>query len=254
MKGGQLELDSAIIKVVGISNAGCSAIDYMRNSNLEGVEFHDFIETAIHTVIKETHLLFLIADTSQNRDSQDLLSAAKISKELGILTIAVVIESLHSDCVAILENAVDSVVVIPIDQTTGVNELLLDTVRGMTDAVTQQSLIGFDFADLKSLTLNGGEAVIAVGSAEGKDRASIAAKEAVSSLLLCNANVLQNSYGILINISAESMEIDELDMVGNVVCDLTSKDALMKLAMTHNESLGNKIKVTIVATGITLMT
>jgi len=60
----------------------------------------------------------------------------------------------------------------------------------MTDAVTQCSLIGFDFADLKSLTLNAGSCVIGIGTAKGEDRASMAAKEAGSSLLLCDVNIL----------------------------------------------------------------
>jgi len=240
----QLELDNAVMKLV----AANSTINHMRDSCLDDVEFHSFIEVDIHQQLKKTNLLFLIADSSEDQELFSFYNVAKIAKELGVLTISVVTVAPCFDDVASLTKVSDSLLLIRNKPVTAINNMQLYIVRSMSDAVTQQSLIGFDFADLKTLTKNNGLCTFGMGTAKGENRASKATQDVLSLLLSKNINVLQQAYGLLVNISGQNIGIEEFDTVGNLVSNLVSDDVVMKIAITHNKSLGDKVNVTIIVT------
>jgi len=245
-----LGLEHAAIKVIGIGDAGDLAIKNMRNSTVENVEFHSFSEANINPILGRCHLLFLIADMSKSGKSADFFSVAEKAKELEILTISVVTIASAFDYIAELTKVSDSLILIQNKQDNIINDMQLDIVRCMSDAVTQQSIIGFDFADLKMITKNAGLCAIGIGTAEGKNREGRATEDAVSSLLSSNVSIFQQAYGVLVNISAANMGISEFDTIGNIVSDLATGDAIIKIVSSFNKSLVDKIKVTIVITGV----
>jgi len=245
-----LGLEHAAIKVIGIGDAGDLAIKNMRNSTVENVEFHSFAEANIKPILGRCHLLFLIADMSESGKTADFFSVAEKAKELEILTISVVTIPSVFDYIAELTKVSDSLILIQNKPDNIINDMQLDIVRCMSDAVTQQSIIGFDFADLKMITKDAGLCAIGIGTAEGENREDRAAQDAVSSLLSSNVSIFQQAYGVLVNISAANMGISEFDTVGNIVHDLALDDVVIKITTTLNQSLGDKIKVTIVVTGV----
>ena len=94
-----------------------------------------------------------------------------------------------------------------------------------------------------------GAAIMGVGSASGEHRAREAAEKAIACPLLEDID-LQGARGILVNISAADMGVAEFNEVGNIVHEFASEDAVIKIGMAIDPTLGDEIKVTVVATGM----
>ena len=129
------------------------------------------------------------------------------------------------------------------------NDVLLDAVQGITELITSPGMINVDFADVKTVMSRMGAAIMGTGVASGENRAREAAEKAIACPLLEDIN-LQGARGILVNISASDMGIAEFDEVGNIVHDFASDEAIIKIGTAIDESLGDEIKVTVVATGM----
>jgi cell division protein FtsZ len=131
------------------------------------------------------------------------------------------------------------------------NDVLLDAVQGITDLIVHPGLINVDFADVRTVMSGMGAAIMGTGSAKGDNRAREAAEKAIACPLLEDIN-LQGARGILVNISAAEMGIAEFNEVGNIVHEFASEDAVIKIGTAIDSSLGEEIKVTVVATGMGL--
>jgi len=167
--------------------------------------------------------------------------------------------------IAELEKYVDSVITIPNEKLLPVlgknasllnafkaaNDVLLDAVQGITDLIVHPGLINVDFADVRTVMAGMGAAIMGTGTAKGENRARQAAEKAIACPLLEDIN-LQGARGILVNISAADMGIAEFDEVGNIVHQFSSEDAVIKIGTAIDSSLGDEIKVTVVATGMGL--
>jgi cell division protein FtsZ len=167
--------------------------------------------------------------------------------------------------IAELEKYVDSVITIPnekllpvlgknaslINAFKAANDVLLDAVQGITDLIVHPGLINVDFADVRTVMAGMGAAIMGTGVAKGENRARQAAEKAIACPLLEDIN-LQGARGILVNISAADMGIAEFDEVGNIVHQFSSEDAVIKIGTAIDPSLGDEIKVTVVATGMGL--
>jgi len=241
-----IELDQAIIKVIGIGNKASNTLTYMQYSSIKGVDFFSIdANQATNQKIEGTHLLFLIANAGEPKSIKTCLSIAKHSRELNILTVAIITAKDSVDKLTELEQCADSLVAISDNNSVQVNELALDIVQGISDLITQQGIIGFDFADAKTVLNNVGRSLVGVGTAAGVNRAKDATEKALSCV---NGIGLGSAGGILVNISAADMEIEEFDEVGNIVHNLASENSTIKIGITEGKSLGDAIKVTIIAT------
>jgi cell division protein FtsZ len=129
------------------------------------------------------------------------------------------------------------------------NDVLLDAVQGITELIVHPGMINVDFADVRTVMSGMGAAIMGSGSASGEHRAREAAEKAIACPLLEDIN-LQGARGILVNISASDMGIAEFDEVGNIVHEFASEDAIIKIGMAVDASLGDELKVTVVATGM----
>lgn len=229
----------------------------------------------IKEVITGADMVFLTAGMGGGTGTGAIPVIAEIAREMGILTVAVVTKpfgfegkkkmSIAEQGIADLEKYVDSVITIPNEKLLPVlgknasllnafkaaNDVLLDAVQGITDLIVHPGLINVDFADVRTVMSGMGAAIMGTGAAKGENRAREAAEKAIACPLLEDIN-LQGARGILVNISAAEMGIAEFNEVGNIVHEFASEDAVIKIGTAVDSSLGDEIKVTVVATGMGL--
>ena len=237
------------IKTFGMGERGINAVNHMQASTVKCVDF--FVYTPKKNSYNlESDLLFLVADINDSLIMKNFLSFAKHAKELNILTVAIIITDFSIDNQTELEQYTDSLIVISDKKDKQVNELTLDIVRGISDLITQQSLIGFDYADMETIIKDGGLGIVGTGTSSGKHRAIEAVENAISSL---KYRSLLSVKRILVNISAADIELFEIDEIGNSIQNFVSAETIEKIGITVNESLGDTIKVTILATRINLL-
>lgn len=281
-----IELDHAVIKVIGIDNAGISIISYMQKNNIEGVNYIlitdevclqevDIINTVIlrnnidegKLIIKEelrnTNLLFLVVDIGINSKTNIISVISELTTELTLTTVAIIIsphELENNEQIYTSSLNIDSIIqisekeLLPLSKagelSKAKNKILLDIVRSMTTPVTQQSMIGFDFADLKTLICKAGTFAVGIGIALGENRAIKATEQALSFPLFIDVKH-DVFYGILVNISSQEISISEFDEIGNLIHLLVPSKTIIKIAVTNDNNLKGEIKVTLIATGIT---
>lgn len=229
----------------------------------------------IKEVLQGADMIFLTAGMGGGTGTGAIPVIAQIAKEMGILTVAVVtkpflFEGKKKQVVAEqgileLEKYVDSLITIPnqkllpvlgsnvslVNAFKAANDVLLDAVQGITELIIHPGMINVDFADVRTVMSGMGAAIMGVGTASGEHRAREAAEKAIACPLLEDIN-LQGARGILVNICAADMGVAEFNEVGNIVHEFASEDAVIKIGMAIDASLGDEIKVTVVATGMGL--
>lgn len=200
-------------------------------------------------------------------------AVAQISRELGILTLAVVTTPFSFEGRArlrIAENGikklkenVDTLIVIAndrllevLDQNISLNsafwacdDILRQAVQGISDLIMLPGIINVNFADVKSIMTNAGSALFGVGKAQGKARAEKAAMEAINSPLLDIS--IKGAKGILFNVSGgKDISLSEVDEAANVITGEANPAAKIIFGAIQNENLKQgEIKVTVIATG-----
>ena len=227
----------------------------------------------IKEVLQGADMVFLTAGMGGGTGTGAIPVIAQIAREMGILTVAVVTkpflfegkkkQAVAEQGIIELEKYVDSLITIPNQKLLPVlgnnvslmnafkaaNDVLLDAVQGITELIVHPGMINVDFADVRTVMSGMGAAIMGMGSATGEHRAREAAEKAIACPLLEDIN-LQGARGILVNISAADMGVAEFNEVGNIVHEFASEDAIIKIGMAIDTSLGDEIKVTVVATGM----
>jgi cell division protein FtsZ len=199
---------------------------------------------------------------------------AQVAKELGILTVAVVTKpfsmeggkrrAIADHGIAELGKYVDSLITIPneklltvlggettlLDAFRAANQVLQGAVQGIAELITRPGLINVDFADVKTVMAEMGMAMMGSGSSSGEDRAREAAEAAISSPLLEDIN-LAGANGILVNVTAGmDLSIGEFQEVGNTIKEFASDDATVVIGTVIDPDMTDRIRVTVVATGL----
>ncbi len=227
----------------------------------------------IKEVLQGADMVFLTAGMGGGTGTGAIPVIAEIARDMGILTVAVVTkpflfegkkkQAVAEQGILELEKYVDSLITIPNQKLLPVlggnvslltafkaaNDVLLDAVQGITELIVHPGMINVDFADVRTVMSGMGAAIMGSGSASGEHRAREAAERAIACPLLEDIN-LQGARGILVNISASDMGIAEFDEVGNIVHEFASEDAIIKIGTAIDASLGDELKVTVVATGM----
>jgi len=199
---------------------------------------------------------------------------AQVARELGILTVAVVTKpflfegakrmQVAADGISELASYVDSLITIPNEKLLAVlgkemsllnafkaaNDVLLNATQGIAELITRPGLINVDFADVKTVMAEMGQAMMGTGIASGDQRAREAAEAAINSPLLEDID-LAGARGILVNITAgPNLSIGEFDEVGNTVRDFADDDATVVVGTVIDHDLSEELRVTVVATGL----
>jgi len=304
----------ADIKVIGIGGGGSNAAEYMLTKDLHGVDFlcintdaqvlknskaptmqigaeitkglgagadpdigrqaaEEDIEK-IREFLDSADMVFITAGMGGGTGTGAAPVVAKLAKEMGILTVAVVTKPFafegkmrtHAadEGINALTQYVDSLITIPnnklqavlgknislIDAFKAANNVLFGAVQGISELITRPGLINVDFADVRTVMSEMGMAMMGSGSASGENRAKEAAEAAIHSPLLDDIN-LNGAKGILVNITAGlDMSIGEFEEVGNAVKNLTSDNACVVVGTVIDENMNDKMRVTVVVTGL----
>lgn len=224
-------------------------------------------------LIGDADLVFLAGGMGGGTGSGALPVIARALRERGILTVAFVtrpftFEGKRRDRVAQqalkdLQDCVDTLIVIPnqklldlvsadiamIDAFELVNNILNQSVKGISYIITKSGHINVDFADLRAIMKDMGRAVMGTGRASGIDRAIQATKAAISSPLLENMSIT-GAKGVLINVSGgPSLSLQEINQAASVIYDQADADANIILGSVIDASIGDELIVTVVATG-----
>jgi len=130
------------------------------------------------------------------------------------------------------------------------NDVLLGAVQGIADLIIRPGMINVDFADVRTVMSEMGQAMMGTGSASGENRAREAAEKAIGSPLLEDVD-LQGARGILVNVTAGvDLSLGEFSEVGQVVEEFASDNATVVVGTVIDPSIEDELKVTVVATGL----
>ena len=197
---------------------------------------------------------------------------AEIARDQGALTVGVVTKPFSfegkrrtaqaDDGVAALKEKVDTLIVIPNDRLLQVAErntpiveafriaddVLRQGVQGISDLIIVPGLINLDFADVRTIMTSAGSALMGIGIASGDNRATEAARAAISSPLLESS--IEGAKGVLMNITGSSgLGLFEVNEAAEIISNSADPDALVIFGAVIDENLGDTIKVTVIATG-----
>nr|ANC67818.1 FtsZ [gamma proteobacterium symbiont of Robbea hypermnestra] len=228
----------------------------------------------IHDALEGADMVFITAGMGGGTGTGAAPIVAQIARELGILTVAVVTKpfafegakrmQVALEGISELANHVDSLITIPNEKLLAVlgkemsllnafkaaNDVLLNATQGIAELITCPGLINVDFADIKTVMAEMGQAMMGTGAASGEQRARDAAEAAINSPLLEDID-LAGAKGILVNITAGmSLSIGEFDEVGNTVRDFADDDATVVVGTVIDSNLSEELRVTVVATGL----
>ncbi len=129
------------------------------------------------------------------------------------------------------------------------DEVLFQAVKGISDLITQNGIVNVDFADVKTVMSNMGAALMGTGIAKGQNRARIAAEMAIASPLLDDISV-DGATGVLLNIvGGPDLKMKEIQEAASLVQEQAHEDANIIFGASIDESVGDSVKVTVIATG-----
>ncbi len=228
----------------------------------------------LREMLKGTDMVFVTAGMGGGTGTGAAPIVAQVAKELGVLTVAVITKpfelegskrmKIAQEGIKELIEEVDSLITIPNQKLLEVlgedcsmleafkqaNDVLAGAVRGISDIIIKPGLINVDFADVKTVMSEKGTAMMGTGTASGQDRARIAAEHAVASKLLEDIS-LQDAKGVLVNITAgPDLSLGEIKAVGDCISDFASEDAIIVTGTVLDDSRGNDLVVTVIATGL----
>ena len=259
--------------VLQIGNTVTKGLGAGADPNVGREAAHEDRET-IRQSIDGADMVFITAGMGCGTGTGAAPEVAKIAREMGVLSVAVVTRpfgfegkkrlSYASQGIEELAKHVDSLITIPNDKLLKVlgkgtpllkafeaaNDVLLGSVRGIAELITNPGLINVDFADVKTVMSEMGTAMMGTGVGKGEDRAEEAAEQAIACPLLEDID-LSGARGILVNITAgPDFAIDEYETVGNAVRAFASENATVVVGTVIDMNMEDEIRVTVVATGI----
>lgn len=229
----------------------------------------------IREAIEDANLLFITAGMGGGTGTGAAPVIAEIAKEMGILTVAVVTKPFDFEGtrrmrqaqagIENLKDKVDSMIVIlndrleevvggkatVVDCFAAADDVLYNACNGIAEIIHTPGLVNVDFEDLRTVMSERGTAMMGTATANGPDRARIAAEKAVACPLLEGAN-LQGARGLLVYItaSADTMQQSEIRDVMDVMTNFVSKDAQNMVGTAFDPDMGDELRVTVVATGL----
>lgn len=232
----------------------------------------------IRNALKGSDMVFVTAGLGGGTGTGAAPIVAKVSRELGALTVAVVTKPFSFEGKFRTRNAeegwqelqkyADTIITVPNDRLLSImqknsklsdmlamaDNVLLQAVKGITDLINVPGLINADFADLRTVMREVGPAIMGSGSATGENRAVEAARKAIDNQLLEDYGI-DGARGLLINISAsqETFTMAEFMEASAMIQEKADDDAKVVIGALYDDSLGDELHVTVIATGVGAM-
>ncbi len=226
----------------------------------------------LEEVVENADMVFLTCGLGGGTGTGAAPIVAELAKNQGVLTVAVITKpftfegSKRREVAEVgydhLKDKVDAIISIHndrilqiIDKKTSlidafktVDEVLRQGISGISDLITTHGIVNADFADVKSIMEDAGTALMGIGRASGDNRAVEAAKAAISSPLL-EMNI-EGAQGVLFNITGgKDLGMFEIDEAAKVITKSIDSDAKVKFGAVIDESLGDEVRITVIATG-----
>lgn len=228
----------------------------------------------IRQTLDGTDMVFMTAGLGGGTGTGAAPVVAQIAKEIGALTVAVVTKPFNFEGrqrmktadkgIKELKETVDTIITIPnnrllslaakkatfLEMLKKADDVLLYAVKGISDLITVPGLINLDFADVKTIMSEMGMALMGTGMSSGEDRATEAAQKAISSPLLEDVSI-SGAKGVLMNISSGlDLTIDEVQEASSLIQKEAHEDANIIWGTVLDQSAGDELRVTVIATGI----
>ena len=228
----------------------------------------------IREILSDSHMVFITAGFGGGTGTGAAPVIAQTCKDLGALTVAVVSKPFSfegrkrarqaEEGINALKEVADTVITIPNDRLRGLasknarmvdmfkkaDEILLHSVKGITDLIMIPGLVNLDFADVKTTMSKAGLAIMGIGIASGENRAVEAAERAISHPLLEDISI-SGAKGVLMNITSSSdLTLEEMTEASDKIYAEVGDDADIIWGQAIDESLGDEMRVTVIATGI----
>jgi cell division protein FtsZ len=229
----------------------------------------------LREALADSHMVFIAAGLGGGTGTGAAPVIAEICKELGALTVAVVTKPFAFEAkkrskqaeegINLLKEMADTVITIPNDRLRGLaskkstlidmfkraDEILNHSVKGITDLILRPGLINLDFADVKATMSKAGMAIMGIGVSSGENRAIEAAERAISHPLL-EDNSIVGARGVLMNITCNSdLTMEEtIEASERIYNEIGDDDVEIIWGTAVDESLGDELRVTVIATGI----
>ncbi|MBI2195966.1 MAG: cell division protein FtsZ [Candidatus Levybacteria bacterium] len=226
----------------------------------------------IKSMLEGSDMVFLAAGMGGGTGTGATPIIAKLAKEVGALTIAVVTKPFTfegtrrmvtaEDGLEDLKDKVDTLIVIPnqrildvVDRKLSLLEafrvadsVLTQGVQGISDLITMPGLINVDFADVRTIMTDAGSALMGIGTGVGENRAQAAARTSIASPLLEIS--MDGARGVLFNITGgPDITMSEVDEAAKIISSAADPDANIIFGATVDESMHDQIKITVIATG-----
>jgi cell division protein FtsZ len=226
----------------------------------------------LEEVIDNADMVFITCGLGGGTGTGAAPILAELAKNKGILTVAVVTKpftfegSKRKEVAEVgydnLKDKVDAIISVHndrilqiIDKKTSlieafktVDEVLRQGIAGISDLITTHGIVNADFADVKSIMQDAGTALMGIGHASGETRAQDAARMAINSPLL--EMTIDGAKGVLFNITGGSnLGMFEIDEAAKVITKSIDSDAKVKFGAVIDESMGDEIRITVIATG-----
>jgi cell division protein FtsZ len=262
---------SAAHKTIQLGTSGLGA----GSKPEKGREAAQVAEDAIREAISGAHMLFITAGMGGGTGTGAAPVIARVAKEMGILTVGVVTKPFDWEGGRRMTNAdnglleleanVDSLIVVLNEKLLEVlgddvtqdeafahaNDVLKNAVGGIAEIINDYGHINVDFEDVRTVMGEPGKAMMGTAIADGPDRARIAAEQAVACPLLEGID-LSGAKGVLVLVTASkgSLKLSESKLAMNTIRAYASPDAHVIYGAAYDETLGDQIRVTVVATGL----
>ena len=229
---------------------------------------------AIKNTLDGSHMVFITAGFGGGTGTGAAPVIAELCKEIDVLTVAVVTKPFSfegrkrakqaEEGIDLLKKTADTVITIPNDRLRGLasknarmidmfkkaDEVLLHSVKGITDLIMMPGLINLDFADVKTIMSKAGMAIMGIGIASGENRALDAAERAISHPLLEDISI-SGAKGVLMNITSNTdLTMEEMTEASDRIYNEVGEDADIIWGTAVDDSIGNEMRVTVIATGI----
>lgn len=228
----------------------------------------------LQEILADSHMVFITAGFGGGTGTGAAPVIARLCKDMGILTVAVITRPFSfegrkrakqaEEGILELKKAADTVITIPNDRLRGLasknakmvdmfrkaDEILLHSVKGITDLIMMPGLVNLDFADVKTTMSRAGMAIMGIGISSGENRALEAAERAISHPLLEDINI-RGAKGVLMNITSNSnLTMEEMTEASERIYHEVGEDAEIIWGAVIDDSVGEEMSVTVIATGI----
>ncbi len=229
---------------------------------------------SVAAALQDIDMVFITAGMGGGTGTGAAPVVAEIAKEMGALTVAIVTKPFQFEGIKRMKRAmegirrlrekVDTLIVIPNQRLFSVvpkgtplleafrmaDDVLLHATKGISDLITEPGLINLDFADVRTVMSEMGDALMGTGISNGQDRAQEAAMRAISSPLLEDVSI-SGAKGVLINITGGlDLSLDDVNNATSIIFEAAGQEANIIFGAILDENIQDEVRVTVIATGL----